>query len=95
MNGKELQTFEFDEQESDCELCNDSGCDQCDPEHYMERHLKWLADGAETPLQAADMLQAFVDDLRQLAKDGWRFTQPVDNSHFWLFKAKENVTEDL
>jgi hypothetical protein len=71
----------------DC-WCEGDGCEQCDPEHYQETHLKWVCDGAETVDAAIQALEAFTNELRLLKEKGFEFSQPVDGSHFWLEKSQ-------
>lgn len=73
----------------ECDLCDDHGCTECNPDDFAEMHLKWACDGSTTLEEAIESLHDFIADLRAYQETGFELTEPVDNSHFWLEKAKQ------
>jgi hypothetical protein len=56
--------------------------DDAEPANLIQ--LKYVAEDVTTLADVADRLQAQADELKQLAADGWRLTQPVDNGYVIL-----------
>ena len=79
-------------------------------EYVCEAHpgdtvrAKWSIDGAKTPGDAADMLEAFARWLRGLHYAGWTFDKPVqddyghlvdpDGNRGWLDEYDDDWGED-
>lgn len=45
---------------------------------------KWVMDGATTLSEAAEKLEAFATTLRQIEKDGWQLTGPVEDDYGFI-----------
>lgn len=52
-------------------------------------HIKWICDGLETLSDVAETLRDYALICELSEKDGWQLSEAVDNSHGFVYWAKE------
>ena len=62
----------------DCPRCEENGCG-CDLHGPEFIHFKWVADGASTLSEAADMLRKYADWLVEQERGGWRLYHDIND----------------
>lgn len=52
-------------------------------------HIKWICDGRKTLSEVAEALREYASICEESEKQGWQLSEPVDNSHGFVYWTKE------
>lgn len=87
MSNQELTDSYFDDLEHipECDICEDSGCEVCDPAHHETHLLKWIAEGLMTLEEVVAMAELQASHLRERLESGWVLLHPVDTGYVRMY----------
>jgi hypothetical protein len=87
------EAFEWPEDECEhdfeCDWCEDTGCELCDPDNHQMMWMKGIACESESLQETIDHFQAMTLWLEDLKAEGFEQTRQ-DNGHF--FFSRQSIT---